>query len=118
MTDNMLKFLQAVSKDDAMYAKFGTATQEEMIAMAAEMGIALTAADFEKKAELDEDELDAVAGGWTECYCAFAGGGTKDDDGKACGCVAGGYGEARSGETRCWCAVSGAGYTPDCTLSG
>lgn len=112
MTDNMLKFLQAVSKDDAMYAKFGTATQEEMIAMAAEMGIALTAADFEKKAELDEDELDAVAGG-KECVCVLGGGGGGEGggrwDSKVCACVLGGGGETGEGGCRCVCTVNGWG---------
>ena len=110
MTDNMLKFLQAVSKDDAMYAKFGSATQEEMIAMAAEMGIALTAADFEKKAELDEDELDAVAGG-KECVCVLGGGGEGGGrwDSKVCACVLGGGGETGDGGCRCVCTVNGWG---------
>lgn len=118
MTENMKKFLEAVSKDNALCARLRNATREELVAMAAETGITLTEADFEQKAELDEDELEAVAGGWTQCICAVAGGGTQDEDGKACGCVAGGYGEARNGETRCWCAFSGGGRDPDCTLTG
>ena len=119
MTESMKKFLEAVSRDEALTAKVGSLGKEELIALAKELGITLTEADFsEPSGELDDDELDAVTGGWKECMCAFAGGGKKDSDGKACGCVGGGYGEARSGETRCWCAVSGAGYNPDCTLSG
>ena len=115
----MKEFLQKVSAEEELVTKIGAMGRDELIALAGKMGVPLAEADFAAPCgEVDEDELEAVAGGWTECYCAFAGGGTKDDDGKACGCVAGGYGEARSGETRCWCAVSGAGYTPDCTMSG
>lgn len=119
MTESMKKFLEAVSRDEELTKKISTMTKADLIALAKELGIALTKGDFaESSGELDDDELDAVTGGWKECMCAFAGGGKKDSDGKACGCVGGGYGEARSGETRCWCAVSGAGYNPDCTLSG
>ena len=118
MTDNMMKFLQAVSKDDATYANFGRASQEELIAMAAEMGITLTAADFEQKAELDDDELDAVAGGWKKCTCVGAGGGKADADGKACACVLGGGGETQDGECRCWCVAAGGGCCDECPLPG
>ena len=119
MTANMKKFLEAVSKNEELTKKINTMTKEDLLALAKELGIELTEADFEKPDDkLDENELDAVAGGWTECFCAFGGGGKKDEDGKACGCVAVGYGKTRDGEDRCYGAYAGNGYHPECMKSG
>lgn len=114
MTENMKKFLEAVSKSEELTAKVGGMGKEELIALAKELGIELTEDDFVQKIELDDDELEAVSGGWKKCTCVGAGGGKADEDGKACACVAGGGGETRDGECRCWCIVGGEGCCAPC----
>lgn len=109
MTENMQKFLTAVTQNDEMYGKINGAAKDELIAMAKALGIELTEADFEQKtAELNDDELDTVAGGY-ECYCELGGGGTGGQYEKTCACVLGGGGEWKSGECRCACVLAGAG---------
>jgi len=114
MTENMKKFLEAVSKNDELYGKFTGATQEDMIAMAKALGIELTEADFAQKSELDEAELEAVAGG-QKCGCAVNGGGIANSIyGKSCICVLGGGGEySKEGGGGCRCACVAAGYGED-----
>ena len=110
MTENMKKFLEAVSKNDELTAKINTMTKEELLALAKELGIELTDADFEKPAgELSDDELDTVAGGEV-CYCLIGGTGYDTfDNEKTCVCVVGGGGEYKDGDCRCWCVGSGGG---------
>lgn len=58
-----------------MITKVGALTKDELIALAKELGIALTEADFEKPdGELNDDELDTVAGGKV-CVFVVGGGG-------------------------------------------
>ena len=65
MTDNLKKFLEAVSKSEELVAKVGNEKDvNALIAVAKEMGMELTAADFEKEQEISDDELDAVTGGF------------------------------------------------------
>lgn len=111
MSENLKLFLEKISEDKALADKVGAETNPEvLIAMAAEMGIALTADDF-KKQELSDDELDAVAGGGdVSCACALGGGGTKDSDDKACACVLAGAGYSKNGGERCVCGFAGYGY--------
>jgi len=111
MTENMKSFLEKVSKDDVLIEKVGTMGKEALIAMAKELGIELTAADFEQTNELSDDELDAVAGGSdVSCACAMGGGGTKDNNDKTCACVLAGAGYSHSGRERCVCGFAGYGY--------
>ena len=114
MTENTKKFLEAVSKSEELAAKIGTMTKEELLALAKELGIELTDADFEKPAgELSDDELDTVAGG-EMCYCLI--GGTGYDtlvNEKTCVCVAGGGGEYEDGACRCVCIAAGGGGRGD-----
>lgn len=113
MSENLKKFLEIVSKSDELTEKIGTMGQDEVLALAREMGVELTEADLEKPAvqELDEDELDAVAGGIdVSCACAMGGGGTKDNNDKTCACVIAGGGYARNGRERCVCGIAGCGY--------
>ena len=78
MSENMKKFLEAVSRNDELYKKVSAAGMDERIAMGRDLGIYLTAEDFKKPAEeLSDDELDAVAGGDVSCVCPL-GGSTKD----------------------------------------
>lgn len=110
MTENMKKFLEAVSQNDELYSKFSGATKEDMIAMAKEMGIELVDADLEQKAELTDDELDTVAGG-KACGCVLGGGGEAGGrwNNKVCACVLGGGGETVDGKCRCVCTAGGWG---------
>lgn len=113
MTENMKKFLEKVSEDRALAEKVGAEKDiNALIAMAKEIGIELTKADFEKPAEeLSDDELNAVSGGGdVSCACAMGGGGTKDSNDKTCACVLAGAGYSKSGRERCVCGFAGYGY--------
>ena len=112
MTENMKKFLEAVSKNEELAKKINTMTKEDLLALAKELGIELTGDDFAQESELEKDELEAVTGGWKDCFCVAGGGGKADEDGKACACVAFGGGSARDGENRCWCIGAGSGDKP------
>jgi len=112
MSDNMMKFLTAVSRDSELTAKVGNMGMEELLALAKELGLELTEADLTRPAvqELNDDELDAVAGGVdVSCACAMGGGGTKDNNDKACACVICGGGFTKSGRERCVCGIAGYG---------
>ena len=111
MTENMQKFLELVSKDEALVAKIGAMGKEELIALAKELGVELTDADLEKPQELTDDELDTVAGGSdVSCACAMGGGGTKDTNDKTCACALAGVGYDKGGRERCLCGFAGYGY--------
>ncbi|MBQ3484830.1 MAG: Nif11-like leader peptide family RiPP precursor [Clostridia bacterium] len=115
MTENMKKFLEAVSQNEELAKKLSAMTMEGLLALAKELGVELTEADFEKPdGKLDENELEAVAGGG-ECYCAIGGGGTEDSNDKTCACVALGAGYSKYGDfsdpdyERCICGLAGIG---------
>ena len=118
MTDNMKKFLEAASKDEALKAevnalaeKFDRKSADEnalkaaAIELAAKHGFTLTDDDFKpsEMTELTEDEMKSVAGGAT-CSCSPEGSGKGTfldcdcfgiGDGKGvggCACVYGGWG--------------------------
>ena len=113
MSDNLKKFLEAVSEKPEMVEKVNAMSQEGVIALAKEMGFALTEADFAKPAveELDDEDLDTVAGGQkVSCTCVLGGGGKGDSNDKTCACVAAGMGYTKRGQDRCFCAIGGAGY--------
>ena len=66
MSENVKRFLEAVSQDREFLEKINeAATTEAVIALAAEKGFTLTAEDLKPAAtgELSDDELDGVAGG-------------------------------------------------------
>jgi len=63
MTENMQKLLEIVSGNKELAAKIGGMGKEDIIALAKELGVTLTEADFAKNCELSDDELDAVVGG-------------------------------------------------------
>ena len=114
MTENMQKFLEAVSRDEALTAKVGAMGKDELLALAKALGIPLTDADLDKPAvqELDDDDLDTVAGGdgKVSCACAMGGGGTKDENDKTCACVMAGAGYSKNGIDRCVCDFAGYGF--------
>ena len=109
MTDNAKKFAEAVSKNEAMKKELEALGKNDVAAVikiAAKHGFTLTEEDFkaDDMNEMNEDELEAVAGG--VCFCLVGGGGTGN--GKQCGCVVGGKGESDSGRL-CVCALDGYG---------
>lgn len=112
MSENFKFFLEKVSHDEELSRKIGTIEDvNELIAIAKDMGITLTADDFRKPAEeLSDDELDAVAGGNVNCVCAMGGGGSKDKNDKTCACVLAGGGFDKKGRERCACGFAGYGY--------
>ena len=136
MTENLKKFLEAVSKDEALQAKVNALESNKetamagVIALAKELGIELTEADFaQPDGEISEDELETINGGRdtscgcptsgtgmtvnNSCYCAAAGGGggkQKDEDIWGCACVAYGQGgDAKDDHTTCMCVLYGHG---------
>ena len=125
MTDNMKKFLEAASKDEALKAELkaladgkpedAEAVKAATIEFAAKHGFTLTDDDFKPSeiTELTEDEMKAVAGG-AGCGCGvFGGGGNEGDDDIDCFCFIGGDGVQHRGrpdsKTVCVCAVAGVG---------
>lgn len=130
MSENLKKFLDLLGSDKELEAKALACNElgeekgrEAMLALAKECGIELTAADLEKQAEpasreLDDDELDAVAGGALACLCSAGGGGggIDDNDGKVIGCACVAYGQGgdgRASDCNCLCMIVGAGETND-----
>ena len=112
MTDNLKKFLEAVSKSEELVAKVGNEKDvNALIAVAKEMGMELTAADFEKEQEISDDELDAVTGGSDiNCGCGMGGGGAADANDDVCVCVLAGVGYDDEKGERCLCGFAGWGY--------
>lgn len=113
MSENMKLFLEKVSETPELAAKVDNVSDPNvLIAMAAEMGITLTADDFKKPIEeMDDSELDTVAGGGdVSCACAMGGGGTKDANDKTCACVLAGVGYDSHKRERCLCGFAGYGY--------
>ena len=128
MSENLKKFLALIANNKELEAKALACNElgeekgkEALLALAKECGIELTAADFEKKeksasGELSDDELDAVAGGGSNCGCFAGGGGGGIDasDGKVFGCACVAYGQGgdgRANDANCVCALYGYGYT-------
>lgn len=113
MTENMKKFLEKLSEDKALSEKACKLEKNELIALAKELSIELTEADFEQpEGEIAESDLDMVAGG-DNCLCVAAGGGTRSENCRPCGCVVGGEGNTEDGIQRCYCIISGSGGDED-----
>ncbi len=113
MNENLKKFLEKVSENRALAEKVcAEKDPAALIALAREMGFELTEEDFQKPMEeLNDDELDTIAGGSdVSCACALGGGGTKDNNDKTCACVLAGAGYSKSGRERCVCGFAGYGY--------
>ena len=108
MSESLKKFLEAVSGNVELAGKIGTLGIDDVLALAKELGFALTEADFGKAGEFADDELDAVAGGGA-CACVFGGGGKADSNDGKCVCAAYGYGIDKNDEKRCICPAVGGG---------
>jgi len=73
MTENMQKFLELVQQDEALMARLSALREaepeeakEQVIGLAKEKGLTLTAADFAApEGELSDDELENAAGGFS-----------------------------------------------------
>ena len=130
MTENLKKFLDAVSKDDALKEKLnalGSDHDESVsgaISLAKEIGILLSKDDFEaSEGEVSDAELGTVSGGIKVtpkdivdgyCFCLAAGGGggkeEKEHDVFGCACVAYGQGgDAKNDHWLCQCYLGGGG---------
>ena len=137
MSENLKKFLEAVSKDENLREKAKAFVKNEdkeqaiaaAINLAKQLGIELAEADFEApKEEISEEELAVVSGGklferscpeagqeadgWCFCVLPGGGGGTMLDDGAICGCACVGYGQggdAKDDHWVCYCTAMGAG---------
>ena len=111
----MKKLLEEMEKNQELKAKIEEldknpkSTPKDYIQVAAEYGIEIKEEDFKPaQEELNDDELDAVAGG-KACGCLFGGGGAANEEDKTCACVAGGGGEHTDGSFRCACVLYGTG---------
>lgn len=93
MNEQLKDFLKKASEDesikDELKALEGLSAEEnaeQAAAIAQKAGFDLSAEDFApSSAELDEDELGAVAGG-EACCCQYTGLGLVDDRGAVCEC--------------------------------
>lgn len=123
MTTNLKNFLMLASENEELFTKLqelNDIKEKELvytktIAIAKEVDIELTMSDFdESDAELSDDELASVAGGWTTCECAVQGQGRADADGEFCSCDLGGTGYEVSdrwhAHPRCKCTICGYGH--------
>ena len=116
MTENLKNFLQKASEDRAWLDELNSLDDRDAVISktlnrAKELGIMLSAEDFEQRqGELSEDELNVVSGGGT-CACVLGGGGTEGAYGvdKTCACVLTGAGLDCDGLLRCFCEVGGGG---------
>ena len=112
MTDNMKKFLEAISGDKDFVEKLKQAPDAATaIALAKEKGFDLTEEDLkpaEGMQEISDDEIEAVAGG-KDCYCVLGGGGEESKDERTCACFLYGEGKYDNGDYRCGCAGYGQG---------
>ncbi len=119
MTENMKKFLEAISGNAELTEKARNAKSNEALAeLAGTLGLTLTAEDFQApEGEVSDAELDGVAGGMTigACGCYRGGGGSDIRPGPfpgGCDCYQGGGGASRPGV--CRCIPGGGGSAPAC----
>ena len=116
MTSNAKKFLEFVSKDEALKKELMAAkSPEDMLKFAEAHGYELRAEDFEssKMDELSEDEMMAVAGGAVKaitstCGCGQNGDGFTPELDCSCNGRGSGY-NTTNGGWRCGC-IGGFGY--------
>lgn len=137
MTENMKRFLEAVSGNEELQKKITDLNDKhfnEMLSVARETGIELNKSDFidslKSKEELGDNELENVAGGQytcgsSDCSCVAVGSGAADVYQKKCFCIAAGAGEltdfgkqeARAGRIK-YCGSSSAPVAMYCALGG
>lgn len=92
MNENVKAFLEKVAEEPEWLEQHKDIEDKDeaiaaAVAKAAELGMPLTAEDFEApQGELSENELAAVAGAG-KCSCAVGGGGSADSSSDVCACV-------------------------------
>lgn len=110
MSESVKAFIEAAKADPELNEKLTRMTTEEIVAVAKEMGFELSVEDFAAPtSEMNEAELDNVAGGFGSgsCGCLLSGAGAViDNSGGIFGCNCFTYG---SGNTFCNCIMSGEG---------
>ena len=102
-----------LNRDDMWFDRMVSGAACDVLTTSVKEKAGLTAEDLEKPAaeELDDDDLDTVAGGSdVSCACAMGGGGTKDSNDKTCACVLAGVGYDDTKGERCLCGFAGYGY--------
>ena len=122
MTNNLKEFMKKAAEDKELFSKLEALNQEQdndviikkTIEIANKANFTLTPADFKaSEEELDDEELNAVAGGWKKCVCIAGGGGKEDSDGNTCGCVAAGLGTRKDNGDLLRCLCYAVGYGKD-----
>ncbi len=118
MNEKLKDFLKYASENEELAGKFQTIKDETdkgtvidfTVALAKEHGFELTADDFTHD-EMEDDELEAVAGGFKKCACVVGGGSKDDEDGKTCACAifGSGYRKDDTEKARCVCYLGGYG---------
>ena len=114
MTNNMKDFLEKVSKNAELAKRAEKMDAEELKALAQELGMELTDDDMEQNCDVNDAELEAVAGGLcsmaggNSCTCSEAGYG-KSSTRKFCLCMQGGTGKTFTGTQLCQCSAFGSG---------
>lgn len=100
MNENVRAFLDKISEDREWIEGYRDIEDRDTaisiaVEKATELGIPLSADDFEpQQEELSEDELASIVGAG-RCSCALGGGGSDDNDG-VCACVMVGCSESMS----------------------
>lgn len=112
MTESMKKFLEMLSADKQLLDSVFKMDKNDLITLAKKKGMTLSDADFQPDSELDDSELETVAGG-KGCGCALGGGGVQGGKDDVCGCVGFGIGYDTTYEKtiRCMCNVAGMGLS-------
>lgn len=112
MTESMKKFLEVLSADQQLLDSASKMEKSQLIALGKEKGLTLSDADFQPDNELDDAELETVAGG-KACYCVAGGGGVRGGNDNMCVCVLAGEGHQHDNIyiTRCSCPVIGHGQS-------
>ena len=111
MTENVKKFLEFVSKNEALKNELKDAKDPQaMLKIAESHGFKLSAEDFKSSGmeELSEDEMKAVSGG-SFCGCGNAGSGSAHNLDCFCSDVGSGK-DPEGGNGFCVCAYVGLGW--------
>ena len=115
MTEKAKEFMAAMAQDEELMNRMKEADSvDRALEIAKKKGYDLTAEDFAKAGgtdDINEDELQAVAGGWKSCGCVAGGYGKADpsDGSGSCSCALIGFGFWADGTGRCMCPGAGGG---------
>lgn len=114
MNEKVKAFFEAAQADPDLREKLSKMTADEIVIAAREKGIELSEEDLKPApGELDEGELNNVAGGGCGCFGPGGGGGRDRDDHNIYGCacvVYGQGGDGRASDVNCLCIIGGSGW--------